>query len=108
MTPRFLRDEATRFRGMANDTDREATKLRLLAMTADYDARAEVADELAAPHSGEVTIPVTQPKLAEPVDDVTEPHSDQARVVSPARRVARELKETVVVQRRPVGRPRQL
>lgn len=35
MDARFFRDEAARFRGMAADTDREASKVRLLAMAAD-------------------------------------------------------------------------
>ena len=41
MTPEFLREEAARFRGMAETIDREASKLRLLAMAADYEAKAE-------------------------------------------------------------------
>ena len=40
MTPEFLREEAARFRGMAETVDREASKLRLLAMAADYEAKA--------------------------------------------------------------------
>ncbi len=40
MTPQFLREEAARFRGMADASEREASKLRLLAMAADYEARA--------------------------------------------------------------------
>ena len=45
MTPQFLRDEAARFRGMADATDREASKLRLLKMAADYERQASAADE---------------------------------------------------------------
>ena len=48
MTPQFLRHEAARFRGMAEDADREATKVRLLAMAADYEARAGIDNELPA------------------------------------------------------------
>ena len=51
MTPQFLRHEAARFRGMAEDADREATKTRLLAMAADYEARA--GNGLIEPNSGE-------------------------------------------------------
>ena len=40
MTPRFLREEAARFRAMAEDSIREASKARLLAMADDYEARA--------------------------------------------------------------------
>ena len=44
MTPQFLRSEAARFREMADAvTDREASRQRLLAMAADYEARAEAA-----------------------------------------------------------------
>jgi hypothetical protein len=108
MTPRFLRDEASRFRGMANDTDREATKLRLLAMAADYEARAEAAGDSTAPHADEATISVGQPDLAEPAGDAVEPRFDEPPEVKPARKAASGLKETIVIQRRPVGRPRQL
>ena len=45
MTPKFLREEAARFRGMAETIDREASKLRFLTMASDFDARAKAADE---------------------------------------------------------------
>ncbi|HVC63169.1 MAG TPA: hypothetical protein VND19_22750 [Acetobacteraceae bacterium] len=53
MTPKFLREEAARFRGMAETIDREASKLRFLAMAVDFDARAKAADESAEPNPGE-------------------------------------------------------
>jgi hypothetical protein len=46
MTPQFLRSEAARFRDMAESTDREASRQRLLAMAVDYDAQAEQAEKL--------------------------------------------------------------
>lgn len=46
MTPKFLREEAARFRGMAESVDREASKLRFLAMATDFEARANIADAL--------------------------------------------------------------
>jgi hypothetical protein len=49
MTPKFLRDEAARFRGMSGTADLEASKLRLLAIATDFEARATVADELSEP-----------------------------------------------------------
>ena len=49
MTPKFLREEAARLRGMAETVDREASKLRYLAMATDFEARAKAADELIAP-----------------------------------------------------------
>jgi hypothetical protein len=68
MTPQFLRSEAARFREMAESvTDREASRQRLLAMSLDYDARAEQAEKLE---------PQEQMQAAEPdpaSDDVTEP-----------------------------------
>ena len=52
MTPQFLRSEAARFREMAEAvTDREASRQRLLAMAADYDARAAAAEEAQPPPS---------------------------------------------------------
>jgi hypothetical protein len=44
MTPKFLREEAARFRGMAETMDREASKLRLMTMADDYEAKANAAD----------------------------------------------------------------
>jgi hypothetical protein len=44
MTPKFLREEAARFRGMAETVDREASKERFLAMAIDFEARANAAD----------------------------------------------------------------
>jgi hypothetical protein len=46
MTPKFLREEAARFRGMAGTADLEASKTRLLAMAIDFESRAIAADEL--------------------------------------------------------------
>src|ERR1700761_319190 len=53
MTPKFLRQEAARFRGMAETADREASKARLLTMAADYEARAEAAEESTKPDVGD-------------------------------------------------------
>jgi hypothetical protein len=44
MTPKFLREEAARFRGMAGTAELEASKLRLLAMAIDFESRATAAD----------------------------------------------------------------
>jgi hypothetical protein len=49
MTPQFLRSEAERFRDMAESTDREASRRRLLAMAVDYEAQAEQAEKLQPP-----------------------------------------------------------
>jgi hypothetical protein len=96
MTPQFLRHEAARFRGMAEDADREATKIRLLAMAADYEAQAEGADGLTEPNSGETN------------DEPVEPAADEAPKITLSRKVATGLKEAVMVQRRPAGRPRRI
>jgi hypothetical protein len=53
MTPKFLREEAARFRGMAGTTDLEASKVRLLAMAIDFEARATAADNLIEPKPDE-------------------------------------------------------
>ena len=44
MTPKFLREEAARFRGMAGTADLEAS-----AMAIDFESRATAADELITP-----------------------------------------------------------
>ena len=49
MTPKFLREEAARFRGMAGTADLEASKTRLFAMAIDFKSRATAADELITP-----------------------------------------------------------
>ncbi len=53
MTPQFMREEAARFRGMADTVDREASKVRLLAMADDYESRANAADATTEPAPGE-------------------------------------------------------
>jgi hypothetical protein len=53
MTPEFLREEAARFRGMAETADREASKHRYFKMATDFEARAQAADELIAPTQDE-------------------------------------------------------
>jgi hypothetical protein len=55
MDPKFLREEAARFRDMAEAQDREASKWRLLKMAADYETKAEAADELTDASSAEAT-----------------------------------------------------
>jgi hypothetical protein len=55
MHPNFLREEAARFRGMAETQEREASKQRLLKMAADYEAKADAGgSELAVSKSVEV------------------------------------------------------
>jgi hypothetical protein len=49
MTPKFLREEAARFRGMAGTADLEASKVRLLRMAIGFECRATAADELIIP-----------------------------------------------------------
>ena len=98
MDVRFLRDEAARFRGMAAETDRDATRLRLLAMAADYESRAADATE---------TVTIVRDEVAEPTaeaEDAPSPVADLSGTLSI--KPARKPRETVVVTRRPVGRPR--
>jgi hypothetical protein len=94
MTPQFLRHEAARFRGMAEDADRAATKARLLAMAADYEARAGLDDGLTEPNSDDGII------------EVVEPTTDEAPRITLSRKTPTGLNETELVKRRPVGRPR--
>jgi len=71
MTPKFLREEAARFRGMAETSDREASKVRFLAMATDFEARADAADESAKPNpADQIKVKVSQrasKELGEPV-----------------------------------------
>jgi hypothetical protein len=64
MTPKFLREEAARFRGMAEEQTREASKLRLLGMADDYEARATAIDGMVveAPEADQ------EPEAAETVE----------------------------------------
>jgi len=106
MTPQFLRHEAARFRGMAEDADREATKVRLLAMAADYEARAGIDDELTEPNSDKDNNAMTEPYSGEANIEAVEPTHDEAPRVRLGRKLATGSKETVLIERRPVGRPR--
>ena len=94
MNARFLRDEAARFRGMAEEADREATRERFLAMAADYEARAKVADGLMKPGQNK------------PVSQVPEAKQDELVQSNGHMAIAGEQNETVAPERRPVGRPR--
>jgi hypothetical protein len=71
MTPKFLREEAARFRGMAGAADLEASKLRLFAMATDFESRATAADELIEPKLEEVIKVKASRKIAkEPSEPV--------------------------------------
>lgn len=106
MNARFLRDEAARFRGMAEDADREATKLRLLAMAVDYEARARGTIEVTEPNSSEADQRAVQPNLDGAILGIDERTLEVPLVVKSVGKVSRGLKETLVVTRRPVGRPK--
>lgn len=93
MNARFLRDEAARFRGMAADTDREASKVRLLAMAADYDARAEIARGLVGPPLDAEIKMLVEPSLGEPLK------------AKPVSKITLGLREPVIAHRRAVARP---
>ena len=66
MTPQFLRAEAARFREMADTAEREASKLRLLAMATDYETRADAAGPSATSANAAGDAP-SDPAPAEPV-----------------------------------------
>jgi hypothetical protein len=79
MTPQFLRSEAARFREMAESvTDREASRLRLLNMALDYEARAAAADAASPPAPAVTTEPESRP----------EPDPEQASEGGPAPDIA--------------------
>lgn len=69
MTPKFLREEAARFRGMAETVDRDASRLRLLAMANDYEDRAKAADDLTEPTPGEAPKVKVAKKIAKGMED---------------------------------------
>jgi hypothetical protein len=104
MNARFLRDEAARFRGMADDASRDATRLRLLAMADEYEAKAKVADELTEPVSGAADDDPADATLDREVEVPDEPAQGDTLKLRPGRRIFKETKETVVVERRPAGR----
>jgi hypothetical protein len=79
---------------MAEVADREATRVRLLAMAAGYEARADIDNEL------------TDPDPVEATSQANEPTQDDAPTINTGRKITAGLKEPVLVQRRPVGRPR--
>jgi hypothetical protein len=90
---------------MADDADREATRVRLLAMAADYEGRAKVAQG-AEPEVGDTADETVEPGLDEAITGLAEPGMGETLTVKPVRKIAKSLKETIVVKRRPVGRPR--
>jgi hypothetical protein len=106
MTPQFLRHEAARFRAMAEDADREATKVRLLAMAADYEARAGIDDELTGPNSDVDDKAMTEPNSGEANTEAVEPAQGEAPKIRLGRKLATGLKESALIEGRPVGRPR--
>jgi hypothetical protein len=69
MTPKFLRSEAVRFRDMAESSDREASRQRLLAMAVDYEAQAEQVEKLEPPEQIQTAEPAPAP------DGVVEPEA---------------------------------
>jgi hypothetical protein len=106
MTPQFLRHEAARFRGMAEEADREATRARLLAMAADYEARAGVENGVTEPNSDVASSEVSEPQSDKTTSELAEPNLGAVLKINPGRKIAARTKETVLVQHRSVGRPR--
>jgi hypothetical protein len=74
-------------------------------MAADYDARANVADEVTEQSSSETDTEQPEP-LANAAKGLAEPRHGEALSVEPKVRIATEPKGTILVERRPVGRPR--
>jgi hypothetical protein len=68
VTPEFLREEASRFRGMAETVEREASRLRLLGMADDYESRAKEADALTRPARVEPALDAPAPDAPAPAE----------------------------------------
>jgi hypothetical protein len=98
MTPKFLREEAARFRGMAEETTREASRVRLLAMAADYEARATAADGFVVAPPVEEAAP--EEAAAEPSTEADPGEPD------PGGKLTLGPKAIAPAGRRSVGRPR--
>lgn len=95
MNYRFLRDEAARFRAMADETDRETTKLRLLAMATEYEARANVAAK------------VTGTELAGTKEEISRPAEENLEMPAKLKlggKGTRGLKQAILVDHRPTAR----
>jgi hypothetical protein len=104
MNARFLRDEAARFRGMADDAGRDATKQRLLAMADDYEARAKLAGESQEPAAATVDDDLADAPPDRAVEVPDEPTQGDTLKLRPGRRIVKDAKETILVERRPAGR----
>lgn len=101
MNYRFLRDEAARFRSMAEESDRETTRLRLLAMAADYEARAKVAEQ------SKTAEKAAEPELAKPEEAMAVPAGEILEKPGKLKlggKTTRGLKETVLIEPRPTAR----
>jgi hypothetical protein len=108
MTAQFLRDEAARFRGMAKDTDREATRLRFLAMAADYEARAGIEHALSEPNTNEVANELAGRDVEGPTIEQTAPDRAETLAGNSGGKVTSVPKASGAVRPRPVGRPRRV
>ena len=90
---------------MADDADREATKLRLLAMAVDYEERAKVADDLVESNTVDEDIPELDVAEMDGVVGVqSSPNAGKSSRVKLDRNNVRGLKETIVVERLPTFR----
>lgn len=101
MNHQFLRDEAARFRGMADHTDREASKHRLLAMAADYESRARIAGTAT---ESDLAGAIIEPSGAEAAEMLTQPDQEEAIKPLSGRKIGRERNDGASVERRSVGR----
>jgi chorismate synthase len=100
MNHRFLCDEAARFRTMAEESDREASKVRLLAMAAAYEARAKLASASTEADSAGTII---EPGQAEAAEALTRSDAGEAAKPPPGRKIGTERKESLG-ENRPIGR----
>jgi len=85
---------------MAEESDREASKVRLLAMAAAYEARAKLAG---APTDAVVAGTIIAPGQAEAAEALTRPDGAEAAKLLPGRKIGTERKESSGENRR-IGR----
>jgi hypothetical protein len=86
---------------MAEESDHETTRLRLLAMAADYEARATVAEQ------SSIEEKKAGPELTQPAEDIappTEASPEKPGKLKLGAKTTRALKETVLVEHRPTAR----
>ena len=74
---------------MAEDADRDATRLRLITMATDYEARAKIAEDLVKPIVADPSLAQIEKETGAPA----EPNVAKAPKIEPGRKNARGLRD---------------